>query len=204
MDPVDMAAALRPQFAPPGRKARAGLGVVPARLPGCGRLWRSPVTGDDFMRRIEGFHRPYHQQLAADCDEMMATHDRLLLIDLHSMPSLPPGPGAAKGAAIVVGNRHGRSAGQQLATYFLQSAVQQGFVAALNHPYPGGFIVERYGRPGRGIDAIQVEFDRALYLDAQGQPDAAKALRLGEWLRDTALHSMTSWSARDDWLLAAE
>lgn len=204
MDPVDVAAALRPQFSPPGRKARAGLGVVPTRLPGCGKLWRSPITGDDFMRRIEGFHRPFHQRMAHACDELMAMHGRLLLIDLHSMPSLPRPSGAASGPAIVIGNRHGRSADQRLADIFFQSAARQEFAAALNHPYPGGYIAERYGRPGCGVDAIQVEFDRALYLDAEGLPDARNALRLGAWLRDTVLHSLTLFGARDEWPIAAE
>ena len=204
MDPVDVAAVLRPQFAPPGRKARAGLGVVPTRLPGCGRLWRSPITSDDFLRRIEGFHRPYHQQMADACDALMAAHGRLLLIDLHSMPSLPRPAGVAGAPVIVIGNRHGRSADQQLTANFVQSAVQQGFATALNHPYPGGFIAERYGRPHLGVHAVQIEFDRTLYLDAEGQPDADHAFRLGEWLRDTALHSLTMLGARDDWPLAAE
>lgn len=200
MDPVDVAAALRPQFAPPGRKARAGLGVVPARLPVCGQLWRAPITSHHFMQRIEGFHRPYHQRMADACEAMMVRHGRLLLIDLHSMPSLPP----ASRADMVIGNRHGRSADQQLAANFAQSADRQKFRAVLNHPYPGGFIAERYGHPARGVHAIQIEFDRALYLDAHGQPDADNVLRLGEWLRDTALHSLSILGARDDWPLAAE
>ena len=138
--------------------------------------------------------------MADACDELLDVHGRLLLIDLHSMPSLPP----ASGANIVIGNRHGRSADQQLAANFARSADQQKFRAALNHPYPGGFIAERYGRPALGVHAIQIEFDRALYMDAQGQPDADNALRLGEWLRDAALHSLPILGARDDWPLAAE
>lgn len=204
MDPVDMAIALRTQFAPPGRKARAGLGVVPTRLPGCGRLWRAPLTRDNFERRIAGLHQPYHQLLADACDEMLRSHGKLLLIDLHSMPSLPPSQGAARGVGIVIGNRHGRSADPRLAASFAQMAVDHHFAAAVNHPYPGGFIAERYGHPQRGVHAIQIEFDRALYLDGENRPADENAVRLGEWLLEAVQHSLPQLDTGEAWPIAAE
>jgi len=40
-----------------------------------------------------------------------------------------------------------------------------GFVVARNAPFAGAYIAQRYGQPSRGIHAVQVEIDRALYLD---------------------------------------
>jgi N-formylglutamate amidohydrolase len=34
-----------------------------------------------------------------------------------------------------------------------------------NAPYAGGYTTEFYGRPGRRTHALQIEIDRALYLD---------------------------------------
>ena len=41
-----------------------------------------------------------------------------------------------------------------------------GLRAARNHPYAGGYTIDRHGRPRRQVHAIQIEFDRSLYLDA--------------------------------------
>jgi N-formylglutamate amidohydrolase len=34
-----------------------------------------------------------------------------------------------------------------------------------NRPYAGGFITEHYGEPALGRHALQVEINRALYMD---------------------------------------
>ena len=204
MDGVDVAIGLRPRFAPPGRKARAGLGVVPARLPGCGPLWRGPIGEGEFERRLDTAHRPYHRALADARDELRAVHDHVLIIDLHSMPSLARGFGAAPASQIVIGNRHGRSAANSLAAVIAHHATQHHFAAAMNTPYPGGYIAETYGKPGLGVHAIQIEFDRNLYLDANNCLDDVRALRLGEWLLGAVLRCLPMIGAQDDWPMAAE
>ena len=42
-----------------------------------------------------------------------------------------------------------------------------GYQALLNRPYAGGFITEHYGRPAKGVHSLQIEINRALYLDEQ-------------------------------------
>ena len=38
-------------------------------------------------------------------------------------------------------------------------------MVALNKPYAGGYITEHYGRPQDGLHALQVEINRALYMN---------------------------------------
>lgn len=204
MDGADVAVPLRPRFAPPGRKARAGLGVVPARLPGCGPLWRAPISELDYERRLDTAHRPFHQALASARNQMLRDHGELLLIDLHSMPPLPRGSGAASPCQIVVGNRHGRSAAAILAAEVAAHASDHGFAAAINAPYPGGHIAATYGAPATGVHALQIEFDRSLYLDPDGRPDADRALRLGDWLVSVVRRCLPFIGAGESWPLAAE
>jgi N-formylglutamate amidohydrolase len=40
-----------------------------------------------------------------------------------------------------------------------------GYTVAHNKPYAGGFITEHYGRPARGLHAIQIEVNRGLYMN---------------------------------------
>ena len=40
-----------------------------------------------------------------------------------------------------------------------------GYAVSRNKPYAGGFITEHYGNPATGLHAIQLEINRALYMD---------------------------------------
>ena len=40
-----------------------------------------------------------------------------------------------------------------------------GYSVVRNTPYSGGFITRNYGRPERGVHALQIEINRALYMD---------------------------------------
>ena len=42
-----------------------------------------------------------------------------------------------------------------------------GFVVAINTPYSGGYITRHYGRPQKGVHALQIEINRALYMDEE-------------------------------------
>ncbi|MFS0773297.1 N-formylglutamate amidohydrolase [Sphingomonas sp. 1P08PE] len=144
-------------------KVRSGLGLVPRRASGASELWRRRFTAADIEARIVDDHRPYHAMLE---QLLCAARDRFgvaILLDLHSMPSLGTGEPQA-----VLGDRFGRTAGPRFIARMeavLVGAGGQGVRSAINAPYAGGHIVERHGRPARGIHAVQLELDRALYLD---------------------------------------
>ena len=40
-----------------------------------------------------------------------------------------------------------------------------GYSVAINHPYQGAYIVERYGKPRDGSHSLQIEINRGLYMD---------------------------------------
>ena len=145
-------------------KAQGGLGLVPARLSGVGDLWRHKWTWADFADRIATCHTPYHARIAEWLDAAAMAYGGAALIDLHSMPSLPitdDGPSAQ----IVIGDRFSRSAASRLSDAALGLARGAGLHTRLNHPYAGGYTLDRHGRPQRNVHAIQIEIDRALYLD---------------------------------------
>jgi N-formylglutamate amidohydrolase len=145
----------------PSLKLRSGLGLVPRRVAGAGDLWRRRFTGAEIDARIAADHRPYHTALDELLTAARARFGVAVLFDLHSMP--PLGPGAAQ---VVIGDRFGRSSAARFTARLEQIAASAGIACAANTPYAGGHIVERHGRPGRGIHAVQLELDRTLYLDA--------------------------------------
>lgn len=186
MDPVDVHPALRSRFGPPGRKARAGLGVVPARLPGLGPLWSRPLTETGFEDRLNLVHRPFHDRLAQESARLLLRHGGLLIVDLHSMPALPTSRTDPAPAKIIVGDRFARSSAPAVTRCFAAAAVPDDVRVAANIPYAGGHIVETHGNPNRNVHAVQIEFDRSLYLVCDGTPDPDCALVWGRWLVDCA------------------
>lgn len=188
MAPGEVALPLRAQFSAPGRKERAGLGVVPTRLADCGPLWKRPIDAAALHWRLESFHRPYHAALAG---ELAAARDRFgyaILIDLHSMPPIPPGqPG--HGAHIVVGDYFGVTAGEWLVDLVLASARRLDDAVSHNQPYAGGHIVRSHGRPAQAIHAVQIEIDRSLYLTPERLPDSRRVAALAEWFADLVVEA---------------
>ncbi len=143
---------------PVGVRARGGLGIVPSRSAPHGRLWRRPIDMAELELRIAAAHAPFHQALADGLDRLVGLHGRALLIDCHSMP------GRSGEAQVVFGDRHGGSAAPWLAGEAARIARADGWSAALNDPYAGGHVIERHGRPERGVHALQIEIDRSCYL----------------------------------------
>ena len=155
IDPTVIADAARGAV---GVRARGGLGIVPSRSAPHGRLWRRPIDQAELERRIAEAHAPFHEAVAAELDRLAGLHGAALLIDCHSMP---PRRGQAE---IVLGDRHGGSASSWVAHEAARIARSQGWSVGLNDPYAGGYVVERHGRPDRGVHALQVEIDRTCYL----------------------------------------
>ncbi|MFP5330650.1 MAG: N-formylglutamate amidohydrolase, partial [Alphaproteobacteria bacterium] len=108
-------------------------------------------------------YRPYHQAIEDQLGLLLDRHGCALLLDCHSMP-----PSRAR--PIVFGDRFGRSAAPWLTAAALELAEKCGFSAACNDPFAGGHILDRHGRPDKGIHALQIEVDRRLYLNRTGEP----------------------------------
>ena len=180
MAPGEVALPLRAQFSAPGRKERAGLGVIPTRLADCGSLWRFPIDRHGLNWRLESFHRPYHVALSRELARARARFGHAVLIDLHSMPAIPAGqPG--HGARIVVGDRFGRTADDRITAAVVEEVERLGVSVTRNQPYAGGHIVSAHGRPDRSIHAVQIEIDRSLYLYPDRSPDHRAVVRMSEW-----------------------
>lgn len=164
----------------------AGLGVIPRVVAEGAPIYWGKITREEAQRRLSAHHAPYHQALAGLMQRARAAHGAAVLYDCHSMPSdaLRAAPRVrGRRPEVVLGDRFGAAAAEW-ATAQAQAAFEAaGFCVARNTPFAGGYITQRYGRPGQGWHAVQIEIDRSLYMDEAtvepnaGFDDLAAALR---------------------------
>jgi N-formylglutamate deformylase len=140
-------------------RVQAGLGVIPRIVREGADIYRARLSPVEAGFRLDAFHTPYHAALQALADATVEKFGMAIVVDCHSMPWSP------SLADIVLGDRHGLAATPQLAAAAEAAFVRQGFSVARNVPYAGGYTTERHGRPARRRFALQIELNRALYLD---------------------------------------
>ncbi|MGD9511773.1 MAG: N-formylglutamate amidohydrolase [Geminicoccaceae bacterium] len=164
-------------------KARAGLGVVPTRLLG-EAIYARKLAAAELRQRIERAYRPYHDLLAGLAAEQRRRFGAALVLDCHSMPTLPPMTRGEAPIDVALGDRFGRSCHPRLVEVAERALAGAGLRVARNRPYAGGHITERHGRPGRGSHALQLEFRRSLFMDEHSHVPHDGLVALQDLLRE--------------------
>lgn len=150
---------------PLNQRTMAGLGVIP-RVVSQGRaIHRAPIDRVEADRRIDSYWRPYHKVLSDLIVEARALFGQAILIDMHSMPHDALTHLHGPCPDMVLGNRHGLSASARVTDAVTSAVEAQGWCIRRNAPFSGAYICQTYGRPGHNIHVIQLEIDRALYMD---------------------------------------
>ena len=145
----------------PTARVAAGLGVIPRVVRDGLEIYRGKLSPSEAEARLTRFYRPYHAALAQLADETFARFGAAIVIDCHSMPSGPSVP------AIVLGDCYGASISPALVRQAERAFEACGFSTARNAPYAGGYTTHLYARREAGIHALQIEVNRALYLDEE-------------------------------------
>ncbi len=142
---------------------------------GLGTLARIVADGEEIyarrlplavaFERIDMLYKPFHAELSAMLEKTKRLFGYAVLIDCHSMPSNLMAQHGGPRPDIVLGDRFGAACSGVLAAYVRDRLTRLGYQTHMNRPYAGGFITEHYGRPARGFHTLQIEINRALYMN---------------------------------------
>lgn len=149
-------------------RVASGLGVIPRVVANGRAIYAGKMPLSEARQRIETYWRPYHTALAGQMDQSHAMFGQAILVDFHSMPHEAMDSAVRAGAKrpeVVLGDRFGASAGSAVVDAIEEAFRAAGLVVVRNTPFAGAYVTQHYGRPSRGRHAVQVEIDRALYLD---------------------------------------
>ncbi len=151
--------ALRVKVDAPSPRVAAGLGVIPRIVRDGAEIYSRKLDSAEADARLEQLYKPYHAALAGLMEETRTRFGVAVLIDCHSMPSALAVPD------IVLGDRYGASAAPAVTARAEIAFLREGFTVTRNTPYAGGHTTVRYGKVASGFHALQIEINRALYLD---------------------------------------
>ncbi len=146
----------------------SGLGVIPRVVANGKAIYSGKLTMAEARRRIDAYWTPYHDALRAQLDQAHVMFGEAILVDCHSMPHEAMDSVARTGVRrpeVVLGDRFGAAASEEVVDRIEQAFSSAGLVVTRNTPFAGAYITQHYGRPGQCRHAIQVEIDRALYMN---------------------------------------
>ncbi|EEX08915.1 N-formylglutamate amidohydrolase family protein [Ruegeria lacuscaerulensis ITI-1157] len=149
-------------------RVASGLGVIPRVVANGRAIYRGKLTMDEARLRIDSYWRPYHARLKSLLAESVEAFGQAILVDCHSMPHeavVLAGSPNGRRPEIVLGDRFGASASGVIVDQIESAFVSAGLSVARNTPFAGAYVTQTYGRPARHQHAIQIEIDRALYMN---------------------------------------
>ena len=146
-------------------RVAGGLGTIP-RVVGDGQeIYRERLSVDAALARIEALYKPYHRALRRLINKAHQAFGTVVLVDCHSMPSIGVSRDEPRRPDVVIGDRYGTSCAALLPDMVEETMRRLGYSVGRNKPYAGGFITEHYGNPASGLHTIQLELNRAIYMD---------------------------------------
>lgn len=147
----------------PTARALAGLGVIPTHMNETTAIYKKPLEAETDKMRLTQLYHPYHNALQDLISDSLGRFGQTLLIDCHSMPGFSPM--GARRPDIILGDRFGTSCHPDTLARIQGILRAAGYTVSTNYPYAGGFVTTHYGRPESGIEALQIEVNRDLYLN---------------------------------------
>jgi N-formylglutamate amidohydrolase len=148
----------------------AGLGVIPRLAANEQEIYGAKLPLREAERRLDLFYRPYHRALGDLVEATKRQFGLCVLLDCHSMPSSGAWMDGLHSRQridvdYVLGDCFGASCAERVTAAAEASLSERGAKVRRNNPYSGGYVAQAYGRPAQGVHVLQLETNRALYMN---------------------------------------
>jgi len=167
LDPALLAEPWDGPLAPTDYSVR-GMGLIRRdALPGV-PMYDGPLPAAAVRARLARWYAPYRSAVAQEIADGWDVHGSVWHLNCHSMKSRGNAMNVDAGAArpdVVVSDRHGTTADPALTARIAAWFTARGYRTQVNDPYQGGDLVRTFGAPARGVHSVQIEINRARYMD---------------------------------------
>lgn len=122
-------------------------------------------TQKEINRRLDTYFWPYYKKIEELLTECKSEFGQALLWDAHSIRKSVPAIQKEDFPDMILGNDNQTTASQKLIDIALSTLKQGKFQVNHNTPFKGGHITRYFGKPQNGINALQLEMNKVLYMD---------------------------------------
>ncbi len=134
------------------------------------------------QERRARYWQPYHDALGAELERLRALHGAVVLWDAHSIASVMPRFFDGKLPDLNLGTADGHACAPALqAAVETEMSAQRDYTHVSNDRFKGGHITRHYGRPERGVHALQLEMCQSTYMNETApfayRPDLAERVQ---------------------------
>ena len=190
----------RPVEDTPMYPGRNNTGLLPACFFTGEPLYRQGLEPDaaERRRRIDRYWLPYHAALREEVERLRTAHGHAVLFDAHSIRSELPWLFEGRLPGFNLGTVDGASCASTLRADLV--AVLGRHAPADDHVvdarFKGGHITRHYGRPDRGIHAVQLEMCWRTYMDEAAMAWDDRRAAAVRPLLENLVSAMLAWSPR--------
>lgn len=152
----------------PTARTLEGLGLIKTRSRYGEPFQERRLTVAEIGERLALYYRPYHAELKRLVDATYRRFGVLRQISCHCMSAVgaPTHPDAGKPRAdFCISDLKGRTSSPQTMDLIVDTLKSLGYSVSVNEPYVGNELIGRHGDPARGIDSVQVEINKKLFMD---------------------------------------
>jgi N-formylglutamate deformylase len=161
-------------------RVAGGLGTIARVVGDAQEIYGRRIPVDEALRRIESLYKPYHRALRKLFGRLHSEFGTAIMVDCHSMPSVAGNKDDRPRPDFILGDRYGTSCAPIVCDTAEEALRELGYTVSRNKPYAGGFITEHYGNPSAGLHCLQLEMNRALYMDERQRTRTEGFGRLAE------------------------
>jgi N-formylglutamate deformylase len=150
------------------RKTRVGMGVIRKYISKGVLMHDRPLEVAEVRSWIDTYHAPYHRTLADMLDRAHARHGAVWHINCHSTKSTGAALNIDEGkrrADIILSDMDGKTTGREFIDFAAECFRAKGYSISINYPFRGAELIHRFGDPANDRHSMQIEINRALYLD---------------------------------------
>ena len=144
-------------------KVRAGIGLITTKDASGNKIYDEKLDWMEVRDRINNYYLPWHNALKIAVKNLSTKFKRVLIIDMHSMPSKTIYNNQL--ADFVIGNNFGKSSSDTAQKILSRVIESYGHSVSINDPYPGGYITKNYSSADENIQCIQLEIKKSLYMN---------------------------------------
>ena len=142
-------------------KTRSGIGVIPRVSVFGNDIYSQLLSRKEIISRLLNCYFPYHKKLKYIIKYLKKKYKKILILDFHSMPS----NSTEKNINIILGNNNNLSCDNNITSIIKHHFNIYNYSVIENNPYSGGYITRSLGEPDKGINIVQIEISRSLYMN---------------------------------------